>query len=153
MADRTSNLTEPFFISCFLSGLREDIKTRVQLFKPVSLLQTFELARLQEKAMSVQDNSSPIPELQSTTTVTAPAPSLLGPIPSTSPNNVKRLSSFEQAERRSKGLCFNCDEQFKPGHRCKQPQLLFLDADIPLHNPPKPPDHHSDWKISDMETG
>ena len=27
-------------------------------------------------------------------------------------------------------MCFNCDEQFKPGHRCKAPQLLLLDADI-----------------------
>ena len=87
-------------------------------------------------------------------THTPPAPSLLGPVPSTLPNNVKRLSSAEHAERRSKGLCFNCDEQFKPGHHCKQTQLLLLNADIPRHNPPKPPpDHHSDWKISVIETG
>ncbi|KAH9655868.1 Cinnamyl alcohol dehydrogenase 5 [Citrus sinensis] len=157
LADRTSNLTEPFFISCFLSGLRKDIKTGVQLFKPVSLLQTFELARFQEKAITLQGNCSPIPALQDPitklqSTPTPPAPSLLGPVPSALPNNVKRLSSTEQADRRSKGLCFNCDEQFKPRHRCKQPHLLLLDADIPVHNPPMP-DHHSDWKVSVIETG
>lgn len=27
-------------------------------------------------------------------------------------------------------MCFNYDEQFKSGHRCKAPQLLLLDADI-----------------------
>ncbi|KAK9225875.1 hypothetical protein WN943_010920 [Citrus x changshan-huyou] len=86
-------------------------------------------------------------------TPTPPAPSLLGPISSTLPNNVKRLSSAEQTERRSEGFCFNYDEQFKHVHRCKQSQLLLLDVDITLHNPPKPPDHHSDWKISIIETG
>ncbi|KAH9802546.1 hypothetical protein KPL71_001435 [Citrus sinensis] len=158
LADRTSNLTELFSISCFLSGLRKDIKAGVQLFKPVSLLQTFELARFQEKAITLQGNCSPIPAIQDPlpqlqSTPTPPAPSLLGLVPSILPNNVKRLSSTEQAERRSKGLCFNCDEQFKPGHRCKQSQLLLLDANIPLHNPQKPPDHHVDWKISVIETG
>ncbi|KAK9222314.1 hypothetical protein WN944_010749 [Citrus x changshan-huyou] len=86
-------------------------------------------------------------------TPTPPAPSLLGLISSTLPNNVKRLSSAEQTERRSEGLCFKYDEQFKPGHRCKQSQLLLLDVDITLHNPPKPLDHHSDWKIPIIETG
>lgn len=27
-------------------------------------------------------------------------------------------------------MCFNCDEQFKPGHHCKALQLLLLNADI-----------------------
>ena len=49
LADRTRNLTKPFFISYFLLELREDKKVGVQLFKPVSLLQTFKLARFQEK--------------------------------------------------------------------------------------------------------
>lgn len=56
-------------------------------------------------------------------------PSLLGPPPPRSPP-FRCLSVAEQTERRAKGLCFNCDEQFKPGHRCKAPQLLLLDADI-----------------------
>ena len=158
LADRTINLTESFFISCFLFGLREDIKDSVQLFKLVSLVQTFELARFQEKAITLQGNFSPIPAIQDPlpqlqSTPTPPAPSLLGLVPSILPNNVKHLSSAEQAERCSKGLCFNCDDQFKSGHRCKQSQLLLLDADIPLHNPPKPSDHHADWKISVIKTG
>jgi hypothetical protein len=27
---------------------------------------------------------------------------------------------MELADRRSKGLCFNCDEKFFRGHRCKK---------------------------------
>lgn len=30
------------------------------------------------------------------------------------------------AQRREKGLCYNCDEQFMPGHRCAKPQLFVV---------------------------
>ncbi|CAL9019337.1 unnamed protein product, partial [Prunus brigantina] len=36
---------------------------------------------------------------------------------------IKRLSVAELKERRDKRLCYNCDEKFSPGHRCKK---LFL---------------------------
>ena len=29
--------------------------------------------------------------------------------------------------RREKGLCYNCDERFGLGHRCKKQQLFFLE--------------------------
>ncbi|RVW92477.1 hypothetical protein CK203_042670 [Vitis vinifera] len=36
---------------------------------------------------------------------------------------IRRLSPTEMKERRDKGRCFNCDEKFALGHRCKK---LFL---------------------------
>lgn len=32
----------------------------------------------------------------------------------------KILTSFEMAARREKSLCYNCDESFSYGHKCKQ---------------------------------
>ncbi|KAG6482283.1 hypothetical protein ZIOFF_058914 [Zingiber officinale] len=32
----------------------------------------------------------------------------------------KRLSRAEMAEQRAKGLCFNCDESYSTGHKCKR---------------------------------
>ncbi|KAH7560795.1 hypothetical protein JRO89_XS10G0104300 [Xanthoceras sorbifolium] len=142
LANRIRDLLESFLISCFLSGLRDDIKVGVQLLKPVSLLQAFELARFQEELISVANrkmnyhptftrSSSTLPgpsQLALTsTTYTSSTPSLLGPVPSGLPL-YHRLSVAEQVERRTKGLCFNCDEKFKLGHRCKTPQLLLLEA-------------------------
>ncbi|KAK9184859.1 hypothetical protein WN943_025210 [Citrus x changshan-huyou] len=136
----TQNLPESFFISCFLSRLREDIKIGVQMLKPASLLQTFE--QFQEEYAAVSNRRIPPrptmsrpspPLLNSSPTITktggSSQPSLLGPPPLGLPP-FRRLSIAEQTERRAKGLCFNCDEQFKPGHRCKVPQLLLLDANI-----------------------
>ena len=34
--------------------------------------------------------------------------------------------SAEQLERRRKGLCFNCDEQYAPGHTCAR--LFYLET-------------------------
>ena len=30
--------------------------------------------------------------------------------------------------RRATGLCFNCDDKFAAGHKCRGPQLLLLEA-------------------------
>ena len=32
----------------------------------------------------------------------------------------------EDAERSTRGLCFNCDERFTPKHRCQGPKILLL---------------------------
>ena len=40
------------------------------------------------------------------------------------------------AAQREKGLCYNCDARFTPGHRCSTPQFLCLmiddDEDPPM---------------------
>ncbi|KAH1038953.1 hypothetical protein J1N35_040696 [Gossypium stocksii] len=33
---------------------------------------------------------------------------------------IKRLTQTEMAERRAKGLCYNCDESYSMGHKCKR---------------------------------
>ena len=43
--------------------------------------------------------------------------------PPRTPLAVRRMSPAELKERREKGLCYNCNERFVPGHRCKK---LFL---------------------------
>lgn len=40
--------------------------------------------------------------------------------------SVKRLTPTEMVARREKGLYFNCDEKFVPGHRCRPAQFLCL---------------------------
>lgn len=41
---------------------------------------------------------------------------------------LKRLTPSELQSRREKSLCYNYDEKFVPGHKCKAlPQLLFLE--------------------------
>lgn len=39
-----------------------------------------------------------------------------------------QLSPLEQRERRAKGLCFHCDEQYSNTHVCKKPVMTILEC-------------------------
>ena len=41
---------------------------------------------------------------------------------------LQSLSPTQMEERRRKGLCFNCDEKFQPGHQCKSTKLFLLEG-------------------------
>lgn len=43
------------------------------------------------------------------------------------PSGVRRLPWDEMQKRREQGLCFNCDEKFTPGHRCKTKQAFLIE--------------------------
>lgn len=49
LANRTEGLNEAFMVSCFIAGLKEDVRLGVQMFKPSSLFAATSLARLQEE--------------------------------------------------------------------------------------------------------
>ncbi|XP_039047295.1 uncharacterized protein LOC120187712 [Hibiscus syriacus] len=42
----------------------------------------------------------------------------------------RRISTAEAQARREKGLCYYCDAKFVLGHKCKDPQLFFLDDEL-----------------------
>ena len=54
------------------------------------------------------------------------------------------MSSAKVQHQREKGLCFNCDEKYSPGHKCPNKQYLFLqiveDENVIIE--PEPPDHN-----------
>jgi len=45
-------------------------------------------------------------------------------IPS-APLKIQKLTRDEMVERQLKGLCYNCDEKYLPGHKCKK-QNIFM---------------------------
>jgi hypothetical protein len=51
------------------------------------------------------------------------APQILPP-PAT-PLKVQKLTRAEMNERQLKGLCYNCDEKYFPGHKCKEHFFLW----------------------------
>ena len=64
-------------------------------------------------------------------------PSILGPKPNGKVDSkyrfpLQRLTPAQMEERRKKGLCFNCDEKFQPGHQCKSAKLFLLEGLFPF---------------------
>ena len=63
LANKTKGLLEEFFIGCFVSGLKEEIKAEVLMFKPKTISQAMGLARLQEdKLTAIAKKMKPHPK-------------------------------------------------------------------------------------------
>ncbi|OMP03036.1 Retroviral aspartyl protease [Corchorus olitorius] len=143
LANRVSGLTEEHLLNCFVSGLKPDIQTEVVIQCPTTLPHALALAKLIEAKLlahpgffnrSSTPNSSlstpasrlVLPAPPSRPALPAPPPRLALPTPNPP---IRRLTPAEMQARRAKGLCFNCDEQYKPGHKCKTAPFLLLRVD------------------------
>lgn len=130
-------LTEQYFVSSFISGLKEELKPMVRLMKPPSLLEAFEVAQLQEQSLEVLFKKQKMltlgknlpPVSKGPSTYKVPTTAEMKP-PST--NNLKRISLQKLQKRRKKGLCFKCGEKYGMGHQCKMKHLNFLLLDEDL---------------------
>ncbi|PWA98195.1 hypothetical protein CTI12_AA000110 [Artemisia annua] len=132
-------LTDEYFMSSFISGLKEEIKGAVIMatsstFEEVIMLAkqadiniqkartkpTFTISKNSQN-FSQTTNSQPKTYTRSYTEQNSSSSPKLTPQHPTINKSVKNkmLSSAEVHERRRQGLCFNCDDKFSPGHVCK----------------------------------
>jgi hypothetical protein len=47
------------------------------------------------------------------------------PVPPSPPLKVQKLTKVEMNECQLKGLCYNCDEKYFLGHKCKEKKLFM----------------------------
>ena len=118
LLSRVGKLSIPHRLGCFVSGLKGDLRIEVQALKPSTLTEAIGLARLYEARNQGTRNLFGI-------NIKEPNPPPLPSSALTHPQElvVKHLSPTKLQVRRNRGLCFNCDEHFISGHRCKK---LFL---------------------------
>ena len=134
-------------ISCFLSGLNEEIQCVVRMFKPSSLNEAYCLAKLQEATLASiarrksilgkpasapmssssyrgsVENSFPSPVQrysgrQNTVGTHVGPRSVVSSLGSATFKPRKVLTSKDIDDRRAKGMCFFCEEKYYPGHKC-----------------------------------
>ncbi|XP_070017004.1 uncharacterized protein [Nicotiana sylvestris] len=137
-------LTEEYSISCFLNGLKPEVKVQVRMLAPRTLMRAYSLAKLAEQSVKLQREHNQLMVRNSRPLLPTPSSSrssnfrsyyhLMGPESSRGSNGGKysnpsnhstlkgprKLSATEMDERRAKGLCFWCDEKYIPGHNCKK---------------------------------
>ncbi|PIN25693.1 hypothetical protein CDL12_01572 [Handroanthus impetiginosus] len=132
-------LRESFFISCFISGLKEEIKGSILVAKPQSFQQAVALVKQFESivdalisrlsTLNKLHNSNPpsfkTPAQPQRSFSSPPKPPYI-PKPNTTPHVRKLLTTAEMKARRGKNLCYNCDKTNVPGHRCKQRHLFLM---------------------------
>lgn len=147
--------SENYYTLSFISGLKEEIRNPVQMFKPPSDTDAFYLARMQQGSVEFQRKRYRYqkPFISSQTFSSSPSssrpplsPLITIPASSFSPSKqffthpttptraepptppIRRLNPAQMKVRRYKGLCYNCDEMYKQGHMCKTQQLFMLVA-------------------------
>ncbi|XP_058192094.1 uncharacterized protein LOC131309484 [Rhododendron vialii] len=130
LANKTSGLSEEFFISCFVSGLKEEIRGGKQMFRPKSISEAMGLARLQEDTFEALNKKNRvitkpyIPPFTPAPRITETSPKM----PETG-TSIRKMTQRDFDDRRAKGLCFCCDEKYFRGHVCKKKKIFMLEAE------------------------
>lgn len=125
---------EKALVGTFIGGLKNDLAREVKVCKPKTLLAAIEYAHLRDEHLNDvkkewrTDPKIP-PVLQSDYRPSIPRGEN---VPSKNvgkplPVGVNKLSWEEMQKKREKGLCFNCDEKFTQGHRCKISQVYLIE--------------------------
>lgn len=132
---RVLGLPENFILEMYISELKDDIQAEVSRDKPQDIHEAFELSLLVENQRHGGKGGNYKPFTPKNTKVNPfiPKPDTIVPLNTSKPEEnklpiFKRLSPTERKERASKGLCFNCDDKFSPGHKCKG-RIFKLSAD------------------------
>ena len=127
VSNRINGLSPLHKLSCFLSGLKDEIWLPVRMLNPSTLNEAFGLAKIQEEYVFYCKKSS---RFQQETG----KGSILGllknnvVIEAKSKIPIKRLTPAQMDEKRKMRLCYNCDEQWGVGHKCKNAKLFLLEG-------------------------
>ncbi|KAA8526085.1 hypothetical protein F0562_007815 [Nyssa sinensis] len=130
LANKTNGLSEEFFVSCFVSGLKDEIKAGVQMFRPKNVSHAMGLAGLQEETIEALAKKNRVYSKSYNSSLPTSSKSMeLAPKPMESATVVKKMTQKELEERRMKGLCYGCEEKYFRGHVCKKKELFMIEAE------------------------
>jgi hypothetical protein len=115
LAFRTEGMTDAFFQECFISGLKEEIQAHVLMARPMTWVEDTKKDKEEQQIFSSQ-NRNPF---------FISHPKLVNPTTPSAPLKIQKLTKVEKDKCQLKGLCYNCDEKYFPGHKCKE-QKLFM---------------------------
>jgi hypothetical protein len=112
---RIEGMTDAFFREFFISGLKEEIQAHVLMARPVSWV---EATKKDKEAQQIVSSQNRKPSF-------IPHPKPVNPTTPSAPLKIQKLTRAKMVERQLKGLCYNCDDKYFLGHKCKE-QNLFM---------------------------
>ncbi|KAK5847245.1 hypothetical protein PVK06_003550 [Gossypium arboreum] len=142
---RTTDLKPRQQVNLFTAGLVEELRIDIEMQQPGNLGVAMDMARALERKQKVSSKMLSQTNLNWSTSQNTDSNSIIpttqniakgegqtieptgnnGKIGSSVPF-IKRLTRIEMAERRAKGLCYNCDESYYMGHKCKR--LVWIEV-------------------------
>ncbi|KAL6286677.1 hypothetical protein ACE6H2_011067 [Prunus campanulata] len=153
LACRVPDWTDSQLKNVFIGGLKADLRFDVQALQPSSLSEAKRLAQVFNTKIQ---NRRTIPRPSYLRPLPSPSTSHLPSPPTPVPRHIsapplpqtpaRRLTQADAQDRRARGLCFNCDEKYKLGHRCVAPVVALIEAatleedPLEFHDCPQTPD-------------
>jgi hypothetical protein len=143
LVNRCKGLTEPHQIDIFPVGLRDPLKTDVELEQPTTLEEAMALARAYEHRMAMSAEPTTClasrPVYGHTKQLAIPAPSSAagsqtsGSATTTTEPCFKRLMAAKMAAKPVWGECYNCTKKFSKEHLevCPVKGIFLLELDTP----------------------
>ena len=132
LSNRIRGFSPHHKFSCFLSGLKDEVRVPMRMLNSPTLIAAFGLAKIQEEYLLGCKKSYKIPHEHV-------RPSLLGlpkvstPIDTRNKILVKRISP-SQMEERKKGLGYSWDDKWVPRYKCKNTTLFLLEGVDIVHD-------------------
>ncbi|XP_059458363.1 uncharacterized protein LOC132187956 [Corylus avellana] len=134
LSNRVRGIDDQNRLSCFLGGLKNEIRLPVRMFKPQSLLAAYGLAKVQEEHVlngrrfktysgsggNFSSLGMPRGEGFNSHNLTLGTPKAIV--------SIQKISQAQMEDRRKKGLCYNCDAKWQYGHKCQNPKLFLLEG-------------------------
>jgi hypothetical protein len=117
ISNQLKRLAEPYKLSCFLSGLREDIRFMVCMLNPSNLTMAFGTTKMQEENAGAFRRSS---RLGSTLTC---------PFINPQTSDTKALVPIQRLSPFIFRLCYNYDEKWGPSHKYKSARLFIMECE------------------------
>ncbi|KAL4303244.1 hypothetical protein GQ457_10G021490 [Hibiscus cannabinus] len=131
MLQLNANLDEDYFVSSFISGLKEELKHKVKVHEPKSLEDAYRKATLYEISMEIDSKKAKPPTYKPFNAITTPTfqkQTSTSTISSQKPNQAFTTAKQTlQDYRRANSLCFKCGEKFSPTHQCKLKQFHMME--------------------------
>jgi hypothetical protein len=102
-------MSDAFFRDCFISGLKDEIWAHVLMAQPESWVEDTKRTKEAQQVVSSQNCKPSF----------IPRPKPVNPTTPSAPLKIQKLTRAEMDECQLKGLCYNCDEKYFLGHKCK----------------------------------
>ncbi|GKV05606.1 hypothetical protein SLEP1_g17598 [Rubroshorea leprosula] len=115
-------------VAMFVGGLKEELQHSVACYNPKSVVEAYSIAKRQEKLPQYTNpnsyHNSPRPP-----SFAPQNSSLISSMAKTQnkTKNTRTLTEAEMEDKKRKGLCFWCDENYTLGHRCAKKGLYNLE--------------------------
>jgi hypothetical protein len=101
-----------------MGTLKDNIQHELRILEPTSLEKALKWERrVESKNMSMATKRLPSNTYKENN------------VPSSNLPRTTRLTPQQMDERRSKGLCFNCDSKYSKGHKCGENKLFYIDRE------------------------